>query len=717
MPEVVFFSQLGLLILFGRLLGEGMQRIGQPAVMGQLLAGIIFGPSVFGLLWPEAQSAIFPRSAEQKSMIEAISQLGILMLLLLTGMETDLKLVTRVRRPAIAISVAGVALPFLGGFMLGEMLPNALLPRPDSRFITALFLGTALSISSVKIVAMVVREMNFMRRNLGQIIVASAITEDTIGWIIIAVAFGLASSGKIEGATVLRIVCGTAVFLILSLTFGRWVVFNLIRWANDNFVTEFPVITMILVIMIVMALTTHLIGVHTVLGAFVAGILVGESPILTRHIDAQLRGLIVALFMPTFFGLSGLGADLTILKNGTLFLLTVCLVAVASMGKFAGAFLGATVGGLSRQEALAIACGMNARGSTEVIVATIGLSTGVLNRDLFTMIVAMAIITTMAMPPMLRWALARVPLSDSERKRIEREELDAKGFVTNLERLLLAADASANGKLASLVAGLIAGSGSKPTTVVELGKNLLLPRVPNHNELHEGAVRDAAQSVVPLSSHPDEGGKGKVDVITRSKDGPADQLVADEAKKGYDLLVIGVEATRAVNGGFTETITRIANSFEGPMAILFSRSPRPPLPFKRILVPVNGSETSRRAAEVAFVIGRLQPSQVTALYVASGSSGSDGAKRQQDRGSWNTRRFEEAVLKGITEMADELYRTRIRTAIRVDRTAEHAILKEMPAYDLVVLGVTRRPGDTLFFGSTAAAVLENSRQSILFLGS
>src|SRR5205807_9131511 len=156
--------------------------------------------------------------------------------------------------------------------------------------VTAIFLGTALSIASVKIVAMVVREMHFMRRNVGQIIIASAIIDDTVGWIIIAITFSLAAHGSVDPAGLARSILGTALFLAASFTIGRRLVFALIRWTNDNFVSEVPVITTILVVMGTMALITHAIGVHSVLGAFVAGILIGESPILTRHIDEQLRG-------------------------------------------------------------------------------------------------------------------------------------------------------------------------------------------------------------------------------------------------------------------------------------------------------------------------------------------------------------------------------------------------------------------------------------------
>src|SRR5215469_11329217 len=178
--QALFIAQLALLLLVGRLMGELARRIGQPSVMGQLIAGLLLGPSFFGLLCPSAQHAIFPADPVQKSMLDAVSELGVLMLLLLTGMETDLQMVRRVGSAAIAAALAGVAIPFACGFALGEMLPAEFLPKPDARLVTSIFLGTALSISSVKIVAMVIREMNFMRRDLGQIIVASAILEDTI---------------------------------------------------------------------------------------------------------------------------------------------------------------------------------------------------------------------------------------------------------------------------------------------------------------------------------------------------------------------------------------------------------------------------------------------------------------------------------------------------------------------------------------------------------
>jgi nucleotide-binding universal stress UspA family protein len=560
--------------------------------------------------------------------------------------------------------------------------------------------------------------MNFMRRDIGQIIVASAILEDSSGWIIIAISFGIASSGTLDLRPVSFAIVGTLLFLAVSMTVGRRIVFGLIRWTNDHFASEFAVITMILLIMFTMALITYLIGVQTVLGAFVAGVLIGESPILTRHIDEQLRGLIAALFMPVFFGLSGLSADLTILKDPNLLLLAGGLIVIASVGKFAGAFVGGKLGGLNRAESLALACAMNARGSTEVIVASIGLSAGVFSRNLYTLIVGMAVLTTMTMPPMLRWALRRLPLRGAERQRLEREELDARGFVPNLERLLLAVDGSANGTFASRLAGAIAGSGDKPTTIIELGPGKWPRRATHKDAEQSNQVRNAAALTVTLATHADEEKPGSVQVTARAKKADSAEAVADEAQKGYDLLIVGIDKTRGPRGGFGPEITRIAEGFEGPLAVAIAggRLASGSEPIGRILIPVNGTDVSRRAAETGLTLARSSGSRVSALYVASGRS--DAAGRGRVRRGGATRRNEEAVLKDIAELADR-YDARVRTALRVDVAAEDAILKEAKrgGYDLIVLGVTRRPGETLFFGNMAAALLERCDTAILFVAS
>ena len=708
--EISFLVALLALVLVGRLLGEAMNRIGQPSVMGQLFAGILLGPSALGVVLPDLQQWLFAASKEQASMLDAISQFGILLLLLLTGMETDLKLVRKVGKTAISISLTGVAVPFVCGLALGWLLPESLLPQPERRLLTALFLGTALAISSIKIVAVVVREMEFSRRNLGQIIVGSAILEDTIGWIIIAITLSLAAAGTIDVRSVAQALIGTALFLLVSFSVGRRFVALIIRWANDNFESDFPVITAILVIMIAMALTTHFIGVHTVLGAFVAGVLIGESPILTRYIDAQLRGLILAFFMPVFFGLAGLKTDLTILAQPNLFLLTLALIGVASIGKFAGAFVGAEIGGLTKREALAVGCAMNARGSTEVIVATIGLSMGALSQDLYTMIIAMAVVTTMAMPPMLRWALSRVPLRKAEKKRLEREAMEAKEFVPNLERLLLAVDNGPNGQFTSHIAGLVAGSRGMPITVLPLdganqkpSENKEAEREHVIDEIIRAAASGATRS---MSDEPTS-----VEVTIRPALEPTHQeAITIEAKKGYDLLFIGLEKMKTPSGAFNSRIDEIAAAFEGPMATVMAQGKQLKEPTPKtlgVLVPITGTDVSRRAAEIAFSLGK--GATVTALYVEQKGWAKAGSGRL-------SRRQARTILNDIAEMASR-YNVKIETRRVSDVRPANAILNEAKAgaHDLIVMGVSRRPGERLYFGDTPTAVLAKSPCSLLFL--
>jgi nucleotide-binding universal stress UspA family protein len=426
-------------------------------------------------------------------------------------------------------------------------------------------------------------------------------------------------------------------------------------------------------------------------------------------------------------------------------LFTIGLILIASVGKFTGAFVGAELGGLTKREGFALACGMNARGSTEVIIATVGLSMGALNQDLFTMIVAMALLTTMAMPPTLRWALSRIPMRKEEKQRLEREELEARGFVPNLERLLLAVDDSPNGQFASRVAGVLAGTHGMPTTVLH---------IPDSGKI-EGTMPDNSEKMgVPPDKKKDEESKGSarktektekriekaekagdtvqqaaaeikdkqkseekvdasVEVTTIVHEQPSPATIAEEAKKGYDAFIIGLEATSKRSADFDSGVANLARGFDGPLIIAAARDDLEKKPNSEfsVLVPVNGTEPSRRAAEVAITLARATKAPVTVLYVAARTAGRRGMRR-----GIRNRRNEEAILKDIVAIADG-YNMSIRTAVVAEPAADEAILREIErrSHNLVVMGVGRRPGERLFFGDTAAALLEKSERSLLFV--
>jgi nucleotide-binding universal stress UspA family protein len=318
----------------------------------------------------------------------------------------------------------------------------------------------------------------------------------------------------------------------------------------------------------------------------------------------------------------------------------------------------------------------------------------------------MAIATTMAMPPMLRWALARVPMRKDEKERLEREEFEAKGFVANLERLLLTVDESPNGKFASRLAGILAGTGGIPITLLPLSKGDT-----EAGDQAENTIKAAAADAKRTQGGEDE--PARVDVTRRRHKAAGDEAVAKEAKRGYDLLFVGVEHTRARTDGFHPDVARIAAAFEGPLAIVAGKGihlQQPERSPSRILVPLNGTEVSRRAAEVAIALARASGCPITALYVANPA----GNPRKRRR--FRARREEQAIIKDAVELADR-YNVPARTAIHSDVAADEAILIEARKHDLIVMGVGRRPGDRLFFGDTAAAVFEKSPASIVFVAS
>jgi Kef-type K+ transport system membrane component KefB/nucleotide-binding universal stress UspA family protein len=708
----IFAAELILLLLFGRMLGEVMSRIGQPAIFGQLLAGVLLGPSVFGALAPDLRHVIFPGTPALKSMIDAVSQIGILLLLLLTGMETNLSLVNRKRRAVISTSLFGIAVPFVCGVLLAYALPTELIPLPAAQLVTALFLGTALSISSVKIVAMVLMEVGAIRRDLGQLILATAILDDTIAWVLIAVISGIAAHGAVSLTNVGASLAGTAIFLVVSLTLGRRLVAHVIRWSNDNMTIEVPVITAILVVMLVMALATELIGVHTALGAFVAGMLVGQSPILTEHIEGELRGFIIAFFSPVFFAVAGLGMDLRTLFDPTLLLFTLAVIGVASFGKFLGALAGGRLGGLTGAESLALATGLNARGSTEVIIASIGLSMGVLSNQLYTMIVAMAVVTTMVMPPTLRWVLARVPMREEEAKRLEKEQAEEGESVPRMERALACVDDSANGRLAASLAGLFAGRQQILTTVMEIGKDRKSESDSGRGLLAQAATAALEKVTVAPDGQTESAPRMSLGELVRSKSVDSDDAIEKEVTKGYSTAFVGIgHPISATTNRFEGPLQGLVETFDGPVAIVLhgARATAELGAPLNILVPTGGTPDARLATEFALSLARASDGTLTALHVFDPQDDTEllrgRARRQGLSVLVDVRRLGKrsgVPVKGITVTHSRPEAAILRLA-RVGR------------YDLVVIGTSLRQGDAKFLGPRSAALLRALQRPTLLI--
>jgi nucleotide-binding universal stress UspA family protein len=482
-------------------------------------------------------------------------------------------------------------------------------------------------------------------------------------------------------------------------------VFRLIRLVNDHAESDFMVVSTVLAIMLLFVLITSALGINMVLGAFTAGVLVGESPILVGKIREQLQGFVTAFLAPIFFGISGLGADLTILRDPTLLLLTGLLVLVGSLGKFTGAAVGAIVSRRRWRDAVALGCAMNARGSTEVIVASIGLASGVLSQNIYTMIVAMAVLTTMAMPPTLKRALSRLPPEPDEAARLRKEAIDAGGLVSGFERVLVAADDSPNGSYATALAGFLAGQRELPVTVLSLGD----PGSSQEAERLAEATRQSARVAANVTETGKErGGKGRVEVIARDGSANGAEIVATEAKKGFDLLFIGLaDMHDEKTGEFTDRVHQLAAGFDGPIALALAARDHHPNNARhaKMLIPVSGTESSRRGAELAFALAPPARTRCVAVHVVEPTPARGSAANTV-----------EAVRDDIAALG-ERHGFHVTTQARHDTVPANAIIRAATSVgaDLLVIGAERRAGDMLSLGKTVSALVRAWRGDMVIL--
>jgi len=359
---------------------------------------------------------------------------------------------------------------------------------------------------------------------------------------------------------------------------------------------------------------------------------------------------------------------------------------------------------------------MNARGSTEVIVASIGLGMGALTQNLYTMIVTVAVLTTMAMPPMLRGALRRLPMDAAEKERLEREELDARGFVSRFERLLIAADESRNGRFASRLAGFIAGQRGMPITVLQLEER---KHAGEGEKLKAEAIEGAkeARRAVEEENREEQPEKISIGVATPQAT-PVEVAIAQEAEKGYDVLFVGVDRMRNADGTFSANVDRAAQGFEGPLVLTLAGNNAGLAAASdaslNVLLPVVGTEVSRRGAELAFALTPARQSRFVALHAAQRGSGESGRPATRSR---PRRKAEKSMLDDIGALAKRYGHDRIEVAVRGDLAADVAILEEArrSKADLIVIGAGRRVGDSLFLGDTVTSVLRQWKGAIVLV--
>jgi Kef-type K+ transport system membrane component KefB len=399
-----FLVELTVLFVAARIGGEVAARLHLPLHVGELAMGIALGPSLLGWLWPGAFQSLFPADAASRSLLDVVSWTGVIMLALLAGLETRLGILRTAGRVVLGGWIGGFGLPFAAGLTLGMAAPDALVPPGVDRPVFALFLATAMSISAIPVIARILMDLKLYRTRVGMVILSTAIADDTVGWIVLAVVAGLAG-GALELGPILRTVLLTAAFVVGSFTLGRILVDRAIR-ASRRLRVPFGELSAMLMLVFAFAALTQWIGVHLVLGAFVAAILIGREPDLDPDSVTAVRHLGMGLFVPFFFAYTGIKVDLTTLRGSALGFAAAAVV-VACLSKIVGGWAGTRLGGLPHWEALAVGFGLNARGAMELVIAAIGLSIGLLNEPTYATIVLIAVLTTVMAAPMLQFCVHR----------------------------------------------------------------------------------------------------------------------------------------------------------------------------------------------------------------------------------------------------------------------------------------------------------------------
>ena len=393
------------LFLAARIGGEIAARLKIPLHVGELVVGMLIGPSLLGWISPDAFQTIFPTDPLQRSVLDAFSWIGIIFLVLIGGLETRLSILKRARAAVLGGWIGGFGLPFVGGFALGMVFPAQLVPASVDRPVFALFMATAMSISAIPVIARILMDLDLLKTRVGMVILSTAIADDTIGWIVLSIAAGLASGG-VEAGSLARTVLLTLSFVGLAFTIGKQFVRKAMTFSSRRLRIPHPQISMMLLLVFAFGTITQAIGVHLVLGAFIAAILIGRVRRLDPEAVAGVRQVGMGFFVPIFFSYTGIRVNLTTL-HGSALTFTVLAVIVACSTKIIGGSLGARIGGLPKWEAIAVGIGLNARGAMELVIAAIGLSIGLLNEATYAMIVLIAVLTTVMTAPLLRWSVGK----------------------------------------------------------------------------------------------------------------------------------------------------------------------------------------------------------------------------------------------------------------------------------------------------------------------
>jgi Kef-type K+ transport system membrane component KefB len=403
-PLALLLIQIMVILSAARLCGHFIRKVGQPMVIGEILAGILLGPSLLGLLWPQGLALLFPPSSLPA--LSLFAQIGVLLFMFVVGLEVDLKTQAPRARAAIAVSHAGLALPFLLGIGFALAAYRELAPPGASFIAFALFFGIAMSVTAFPVLARILQERALSRTALGQTALGCAAIGDLLAWSLLAVVVAIVKAQGLGEAAWTIVLAAAFVAVMIGVVrrpLGRLVDAYYVPGGREGY----PLIAGMLIFAFASATFTEVIGIHALFGAFLAGTLVSGHPEFRAYLHDRVRPLSSLIMLPLFFALVGLRTKIGLLDTLEDWLLCGAIILVAMAGKLGGCMLAARWSGMPWRESFALGALMNTRGLMELVVLNIGYDLGILSPRVFTMMVIMALVTTLMTGPLLSLALNR----------------------------------------------------------------------------------------------------------------------------------------------------------------------------------------------------------------------------------------------------------------------------------------------------------------------
>ncbi|MGJ1242571.1 cation:proton antiporter [Sphingobacterium siyangense] len=542
-PLAILLAQIVTIIIAARIMGWICIKIKQPVVIGEMLAGIILGPSLLGLYFPEFSHTLFP--VESLSNLQFLSQIGLILFMFIIGMELDLNVLRNKAHDAVVISHASIVIPFTLGISLAYFL-YLFHPPTNVEFLSySLFIGISMSITAFPVLARIIQERGLQKSKLGAMAITCAAADDITAWCILAVVIAIVKAG--DFASALYTIGLAVAYVLIMIKIVRPFLMRVGEVKGSKEALSKPVVAIFFIVLLLSAYATEVIDIHALFGAFMAGAIMPEGSRFRTAFIEKIEDVSTLLLLPLFFVYTGLRTQIGLLNDPQLWMITIGIILVAFIGKFAGSTLAARFVGQSWKDSLSIGALMNTRGLMELIVLNIGYDLGVLSAELFSMMVVMALVTTFMTGP----SLDLINFLYRPKKSLLQEDIQDKSKF----KILLSFAKSNTGISLLYLADALTLKSKKNAEITAL-------HIEPSNELHHYEVEtqelDSFREIKQVAQQLEQ----PIQTVFKISSDIDSEIVQTSNERDQDLLLLGVSESiyeGSLLGRFLDFTTRIVN--------------------------------------------------------------------------------------------------------------------------------------------------------------